>query len=114
MDQKIKQSVATLLAHIVKIDNRNVEKQIPLFCSLMGQNFVCNKEEVAQFLRNIMHEEYNLNEHVDIICEALKDDSLGKMHILEQLNHMIYSSKISPDDYKIFDDIKKKLFPKIT
>ena len=113
MDQKIKRSVAILLAHIVKIDNRDVEKQIPLFCSLMGQNFECNQEEVAQFLRDIMLEEYDLDEHVDIIYNALKEDDLSKMHILEQLNHMIYSDTIAPYDYKLFEDIKKKLFPNV-
>ena len=114
MDQEIKRSVAILLAHIVKIDNRDVKKQIPIFCSLMGQSFVCNREEVAQFLRDIMLEEYDLDEHVDIICEALKGDNLSKMHILEQLNHMIYSDTITADDYKLFEEIKKKLFPNIT
>ena len=55
--------------------------------------------------------EYDLDEHVEnhkpSICE---DDKLSKFHILEQLNHMIYSDTISPDDYKIFEDIKNKLF----
>ena len=114
MDKKIKRSVATLLAHIVKVDNRDIEKQIPLFCSLMGQNFECKKEEATEFLREAMLEEYDLDEHVDNICEALKDDNLSKMHILEQLNHMIYSDTIAPDDYKLFESIKKKLFPNVT
>ena len=114
MDKKIKRSVATLLAHIVKVDKRDIEKQIPLFCSLMGQNFECNKEEATEFLREAMLEEYDIDEHVDIICKALKDDNLSKMHILEQLNHMIYSDTIAPDDYKLFEDIKKKLFPNVT
>lgn len=113
MDLKIKKSVAILLAHIIKVDHRDVDKEIPLFCSLMGQNFECNKEEAAQFLKQAMYEEYDIDEHVQIISEALKDDKLSKMHILEQLNHIIYSDTITEVDYKIFESIKKKLFPDI-
>jgi len=113
MDKRIKRSVATLLAHIVKVDHRDVEKEIPLFCSLMGQNFECNKEEAATFLKQAMHEDYDIDEHVEIINGALKDDKLSKMHILEQLNRIIYSDTITEEDYKIFEGIKKKLFPDI-
>ncbi len=113
MEQKIKRSVATLLAHIIKIDNRDVEKEASLFCSLMGQSFGCNKEEAVSFLRAVMVEDYDIDEHIDIISEALKNDKLSKMHILEQLNHIIYSDTISPKDYKFFERIKKRLFPDI-
>ncbi|KIM07738.1 MAG: hypothetical protein KU29_06135 [Sulfurovum sp. FS06-10] len=113
MDKKIKRSVATLLAHIIKVDHRDVEKEIPLFCSLMGENFQCNREEAAQFLRAAMVEDYDLYEHVQIINDALQNDKLSKMHILEQLNRIIYSDTITPKDYKIFESIRKKLFPEI-
>jgi len=91
-----------------------LKKEASLFCSLMGQNFNCDKEESLAFLETVVDSEYDLDEHVDIICGALKDDNLSKMHILEQLNHMIYSDTISPDDYKLFEEIKKKLFPNVT
>ncbi len=110
MEQKIKKSVGTLLAHIIKVDNRDLEKETPLFCDIMGQNFACDHEEAKEILYSIMDTEYDLDEQVNIINQALKDDKLSKLHILEQLNHMIYSDTISPVDYKIFEDIKTKLF----
>ena len=110
MQQKIKESVGTLLAHIIKVDNRDVEKEAPLFCDIMGKNFNCNPEEATRMLKKIMESEYNLDEHVSIINQALCDDNLSKLHILEQLNHVIYSDTITPNDYKIFEDIKNKLF----
>jgi uncharacterized tellurite resistance protein B-like protein len=110
MQQKIKESVGTLLAHIIKVDKRDVEKEAPLFCALMGQNFDCSHDEAEAFLHSIIDTEYDLDEHVTIINQALCEDKLSKLHILEQLNHMIYSDKIAPDDYKIFEDIKNKLF----
>ena len=110
MQQKIKESVGTLLAHIIKVDNRDIEKEIPIFCNIMGQNFDCTHDESKDFLYRIMDEEYDLDEHVNIINQALCEDKLSKLHILEQLNHVIYSDTISPDDYKIFEDIKNKLF----
>ena len=110
MEQKIKESVGALLAHIIKVDNRDVKKEAPLFCTLMGQNFECSNEEAEILLHSIIETDYDLDEHVNIINQALCDDKLSKLHILEQLNHMIYSDDITPEDYKIFEDIKNKLF----
>ena len=110
MENKIKESVGTLLAHIIKIDHRDVAKEAPLFCELMGQNFDCNSDEAETFLYAMMNKEYDLSEHVDIINDALCEDKLSKYHLLEQLNHIIYSDTISEEDYKIFEDIKQRLF----
>ena len=110
MEKKIKRSVGTLLAHIIKVDKRDIKKEAPLFCALMGQNFDCSHEEAEAFLESIMDTEYDLDEHVSIINQALCEDKLSKLHLLEQINHMIYSDNIAPDDYKVFEDIKNKLF----
>jgi len=110
MENKIKKSVATLLAHIIKVDNRDVEKEAALFCKILGQDFGCDSEESKKILKEVLASDYNLDEHVAIINQALCEDRISKFHLLEQLNHMIYSDKISPDDYKIFEDIKNKLF----
>ena len=110
MEKKIKESVGTLLAHIIKVDKRDVAKEVPLFCDIMGQNFDCDHEEAKDFLYDMMDKEYDLDAHVSIINQALCEDKLSKLHILEQLNHVIYSDTINSNDYKIFEDIKNKLF----
>ncbi len=110
MENKIKKSVATLLAHIIKVDNRDVEKEAPLFCRLMGEDFNCKEEEAKLFLKQIIAEDYNLDEHLTVINHALSDNKLSKMHLLEQVNHIIYSDTIIPEDYKEFEKIKKALF----
>ena len=110
MEIKIKESVATLLAHIIKIDDRDIEKEAPLFCKLMGNSFECSEEEAKNFLSNIVKKDYDLDKHLDIINDALCNDKLSKMHILEQVNHIIYSNKITPRDYEEFEKIKNRLF----
>jgi len=109
MEKALKESVGILLAHIIKIDHRDVEKEAPLFCKIMGENFDCTVEDAETFLYAIMNKEYELNEHIDIINKALSQDKLSKFHILEQINHIIYSDTIQEDDYKVFEEIKKKL-----
>jgi len=113
MEKSIKKSVAILLAHIIKVDNRDVEKEASLFCSIMGQEFNCSKSEALSYLIDALKHDYNLDKHIEIIDNALKNNKISKMHLLEQLNHMIYSDRISQKDYQIFEKIKRKLFPDI-
>lgn len=110
MEKSLKRSVATLLAHIVKMDKRDVEKEAPLFCRIMKKNFECDDDEAYQFLKSIMNEEYDLDEHLAIINEAFCGDQISKMHLMEELNHVIYSDKITDEDYEEFARIKDKLF----
>jgi len=109
MEQRIKESVGTLLAHIIKVDHREIEKEAPLFCAIMGENFDCSEEEARSFLEEIMQKEYDLDSHIEIVNQALCKDKISKYHLLEQINHIIYSDTISEADYKIFEDIKERL-----
>ena len=110
MNRALTKSVAILFAEIIKIDHRDVEKSVPLFCQVMGEDFNASSEEVTNLLYKLMDETYNLDEHIEIINKALCEDQLSKYHLLEQLNHIIYSGKISPKDYEYFEKIKNKLF----
>ena len=60
MDKKIKKSVAALFAHIIKADQRDIEKEAPLFCQLMGEDFSCDKEEAQRYLKEIRITSYNV------------------------------------------------------
>lgn len=110
MDNKIKESVATLLAHIIKVDNRDIEKEAPLFCDMMGQDFDCDKEEAKAFLTEFMGREHDMDRHVKIIKDALCEDKISKYHLMEQLNHIIHSDTIQSNDYLFFEKIQKELF----
>jgi uncharacterized tellurite resistance protein B-like protein len=110
MEMKIKKSVAILLAHIIKLDNRDIDKESPLFCQLMGQDFGCDEDEAKEFLYKIINEDYNIEEHLKFIKDILLDDNYTKYKILEQLNHIIYSDNIEDNDYKEFEKIKNILF----
>jgi len=110
MEQSIKRSVATLLAHIIKMDNRDVKKEAPIFCRIMKKNFECNADEAYDFLVSVMKDDYNIDEHIAVINDALCGDLISKMHLMEEINHIIYSDKITEEDYKEFEKIKDKLF----
>ncbi|KIM13418.1 MAG: hypothetical protein KU38_01880 [Sulfurovum sp. FS08-3] len=111
MEQKIKKSVATILAHIIKVDKRDVAKETPLFCRLMDQDFGCDKGEAEQFLNAIMDEDYDIEEHAALVREALKDDKYTKYKVLDQLNQIICSDAINDKDYEEFLRIREILFP---
>lgn len=67
-------------------------------------------DEAMELLNQGLDEECNIDEHLDIINQACKQDMLSKAHILEQINHLIYADKISQDDYEEFEYIKNRLF----
>lgn len=110
MEKKIKESVAALLAHIIKVDNRDIEKEAPLFCNIMGDDFDCCEAEARQFLTDFMGKEHDMDKHIAIIKEALCKDRISKYHLMEQLNHIIYSDKIKPEDYAFFEKVKREFF----
>ncbi|MFT7824551.1 MAG: hypothetical protein ABXS92_07300 [Sulfurimonas sp.] len=110
MEKRIKESVAALLAYIIKVDNRDIEKETPLFCNIMGYDFDCREAEARQFLTDFMGKEYDMDKHIAIIKEALCKDRISKYHLMEQLNHIIYSDKIKPEDYAFFEKVKREFF----
>ncbi len=110
MQTEIKKSVAALLAYIIQKDNRDIKKEAPLFCEILGVDFNCTHDEALELLNEALSQEIVLSEHIDIINNALHDDKISKMHLLEHLNHIIYSDTISPKDYEEFEYIKNRLF----
>jgi len=111
MEKKIKRSVAILLAHIIKVDHRDVKKEAPLFCRIMKNDFDCDTSEAEIFLTQTLNENYDLNAHITLINDVLGNDIIKKMRILEQVNHIIYSDTITSIDYDEFEKIKQALLP---
>ena len=93
MNTKIKESVATLLAHIIKLDGRDIEKEAPLFCNILGQDFECSEAEGKALLENLMDKEYDLDHHIQIIKIALCEDKISKSHL--KIMSSLINSKMS-------------------
>ena len=111
MDEMIKESVATLFCHAIKLDDKDVIVEQPIFCRFMGQDFDCKSEEAKKLLKEIMErDEGNIDTHISIVSNALHNEPYKKMNILKQLNHIIFKSKIRDEDYEYFDKVKKSFF----
>ena len=106
---KIQNSVATLLAHVIKIDSIHLDKEVDLFCQLLELDFNYNYEDAKKLLFDIQSKQQNIEEHIDIINNALQNDRITKFHILEQINHIIYSDNVAIEDYDNFEFIRTKL-----
>jgi len=111
MDNMIKESVATLFCHAIKLDDKDLKAEKPLFCRFMGQDFDCNDKDAEELLDKIMGEEpANIDTHISIVSNALYNEPYWKMNILKQLNHIIFKSNIRDEDYEFFDKVKKSFF----
>ena len=107
MDAMLKESVAALFCHVIKMDNKNIDKERPLFCRFMQQDFNCDCKEANILLDNTMEKEFNIDTQISIISNALSNETYQKMSILKQLNHIIIKDNLNADDYEVFDKLKK-------
>ena len=63
------------------MDGRDIEKEAPLFCNILGQDFECSEAEGKALLENLMDKEYDLDHHIQIIKIALCEDKISKYHL---------------------------------
>jgi len=108
MDRMIKESVAALFCHVIKLDNKDLESERPLFCKFMRQDFPdMSEDEARKLLEKTMLEDYNIDTQISIIANALHNEVYTKMSILKQLNSIIIKSNLQDEDYELFDKVKE-------
>lgn len=111
MDKMIKESVATLFCHAIKLNDKELKVEKPLFCNFMGQDFDCECKEAEEILEKKMEEDCdNIDTHISIVSNALYNEPYCKMNLLKQLNHIIFRSNIRDEDYEFFDKVKESFF----
>ena len=111
MDKMIKESVAALFCYVIKLDNKDLDAERPLFCRYMKQDFDMTREESDALLDEVMQKDYNIDTQISIIANALHNETYTKMSVLKQLNHIITKSNLEDDDYDLFDKVKEAFFP---
>ncbi|CAA6815886.1 MAG: Unknown protein [uncultured Sulfurovum sp.] len=111
MDIMLKESVAALFCHVIKLDNKDLDAERPLFQRFMRQDFDVPKEEACALLDEVMEKEYNIDTQISMIANGLSNETYTKMSVLKQLNHIIVKSKLEDDDYDLFDKVKEAFFP---
>ena len=111
MDIMIKESVAALFCYVIKLDNKDLDAERPLFCRFMKQDFDMTREESDILLDEVMQKDYNIDTQISIIANALHNETYSKMSIMKQLNRIITKSNLEDEDYDLFDKVKKAFFP---
>ena len=111
MDTMIKESIAALFCHVIKMENKDLNAERPLFCRFMNQDFSSSCEEANKLLDETMDKAYNIDTEISIIANALHNETYTKMSVLKQLNHIIVKSNLQDDDYDLFEKVKKAFFP---
>jgi len=111
MDAMIKESVAALFCHVIKMDNKDLNTERPLFCRFIQQDFDTSCQEANTLLDEVMDKDYNIDTQISIIANALHNETYTKMSVLKQLNHIIVKSNLRDDDYDVFEKVKKAFFP---
>lgn len=107
MDTMLKESVAALFCHVIKTDDKDLEKERPLFCRFMKQDFDCDCEEANTLLDDTMEKDFNIDTQISIISNALSNKTYQKMSMLKQLNYIIIKDNLNEENYEIFEKLKK-------
>jgi len=111
MDKMLKESVAALFCHIIKMDNKDIDAERPLFRRFMKQDFPSmTDEEACKLLDEVMEKEYNIDTQIAMIANALHNETYTKMSVLKQLNHIMIKSKLIDEDYDLFDKVRVAFF----
>ncbi|CAA6809363.1 MAG: Unknown protein [uncultured Sulfurovum sp.] len=111
MDTMLKESVAALFCHVIKLDDKDLSAERPLFYRYMKQDFGMTEEEASALLDKSMCEDCNVDTQISMIANGLTNETYKKMSVLKQLNHIIVRSKLVDDDYDLFDKVKEAFFP---
>jgi len=107
MDSMLKESVAALFCHVIKMDNKDRDKERPLFCRFMQQNFDDSCQNLSEIYYEMLEKEYNIDTQISIIANALSNKTYEKVSILKQINHLIIKDNLHTENYDIFDKVKK-------
>ena len=111
MDSMIKESVAALFCHVIKMDDKDLDAERPLFRRFMKQDFPnMTDEDACNLLDEVMDKEYNIDTQISMIANALHNETYTKMSVLKQLNHIIVKSNLEDEDYDLFDKVKEAFF----
>jgi uncharacterized tellurite resistance protein B-like protein len=111
MDAMIKESVAALFCHVIKMDNKDIDVERPLFRRFMKQDFPdMTNEEACELLDEVMEKDYNIDTQISMISNALHNETYTKVSVLKQLNHIIVKSNLEDEDYDLFDKVKTAFF----
>ena len=111
MDKMLKESVAALFCHVIKIDDKDIDAERPLFRRFMKQDFPSmTDEEACNLLDEVMEKEYNIDTQISIIANGLHNETYTKMSVLKQLNSIIVRSKLVDEEYDLFDKVKIAFF----
>jgi len=112
MDKMLKESVAALFCHVIKINDKDIDAERPLFRRFMKQDFPSmTDDEACSLLDEVMEKEYNIDTQISILTNGLHNEIYTKMSVLKQLNHIIVKSKLADADYDLFDKVKIAFFP---
>ena len=111
LDVMLKESVAALFCHVIKLDDKDLEVERPLFCRFMKQDFNASYEESSELLDNVIGQDHNIDTHISMIANGLMNETYTKVSVLKQLNHIIIRSNLEEDDYDLFDKVKEAFFP---
>ena len=112
MDKMLKESVAALFCHVIKMDDKDIDAERPLFCRFIKQDFPSmTNDEACTLLNDVMEKEYNIDTQITILANGLHTETYTKMSVLKQLNHIIVKSNLADEDYDLFDKVKMAFFP---
>ncbi len=109
-NDKLKISVAVLLCHIINADDIKSDKEINKFHKIFEKEFNTSKDESIAIYQKIKELNGELNNNIEQIHNELGDDAIVKGKIMQILNEMILSDGIEDNEYKIFEEIREKLF----
>jgi uncharacterized tellurite resistance protein B-like protein len=112
-EEAVHVALASLLYHIISVDNLQSDKEKHLFSSILREEFNLNSEQVISLYDQVKTLETDFHQDLATISEHLVKNPHLKMSFMEKLIHLMSVDGITEKELVIFNDAIKVVFPEI-
>ena len=112
-DEAIHIALASLLYHIISVDNLTSEKEKHKFSQILNDEFNLKPEQIASLYSYVKTLQTDIHDDLKTIKEHLKENPHIRMTLMQKLIHLMSLDGVTDGELDIFHDAMTVVFPEL-
>ncbi len=112
-DEAIHVALASLLYHIIAVDNHESEKEKHRFSTILKTEFKLTNEQIVSLYAYVKTLKTDIRTDLNTVNHYLKDKPVLRMNLMTKLNRLMSLDGINSKELEIFNDAMHVFFPEI-